>query len=159
MSVRMKGVVSSGLGRAHVFMAQKHYQEQFLLLMGNPVWPGTLNLCVSDADLTNYIALRIKSGIDTLDADQEQIALAKEVSLENIGDYRIRGFLRDGVSFGGATAFKASFKAKGKSVACALLIPDLTRHFDVVEVISPTFLREFLDLKDGDEVELELGLD
>lgn len=159
MPVRMSGVVSSGLGRAHVFMAQKHYQEQFLDLMGKPVWPGTLNLSVSSSDLTNYIALRIKSGIDTLDADDEQISSAKEVHLENISSFRIRGFLRDGISFGGATAYKASFNSNGKIVDCAVLIPDLTRHFDVVEVISPTFLREFLDLKDGDEVELELNLD
>ena len=155
----MSGVVSSGLGRAHVFMAQKHYQEQFLDLMGKPVWPGTLNLSVSSSDLTNYIALRIKSGIDTLDADDEQISSAKEVHLENISSFRIRGFLRDGISFGGATAYKASFNSNGKIVDCAVLIPDLTRHFDVVEVISPTFLREFLELKDGDEVELELNLD
>ena len=156
--MRISGVVSSGLGRAHVFMAQKHYQEQFLDLMGKPVWPGTLNLSVSDSDLTNYIALRIKSGIDTLDADDDQISSAKEVHLENISSFRIRGFLRDGISFGGATAYKASFNSNGKIVDCAVLIPDLTRHFDVVEVISPTFLREFLDLKDGDEVELELSL-
>ena len=48
--------------------------------------------------------------------------------------------------------------ANDKNVECAVLIPDLTRHFDVVEVISPTFLREHLDLKDGDEVALELYL-
>ena len=159
MSMRLSGFVSSGLGRAHIFMAQKHYQEQFLSLMGSAVWPGTLNLSVSGTNLTNYIALRIKSGIDTLDADENQRALAREVSLENITSFRIRGFLRDGISFGGATAYKASFKSNDKVVDCALLIPDLTRHFDVVEVISPTFLREFLDLKDGDEVELELNLD
>ena len=157
--MRVSGIVSSGLGRAHVFMAQKHYQEQFLSLMGNRVWPGTLNLSVSGTNLTNYIALRIKSGIDTLDADENQRALAREVSLENITSFRIRGFLRDGISFGGATAYKASFKSNDKVVDCALLIPDLTRHFDVIEVISPTFLREFLDLNDGDEVELELNLD
>ena len=157
--MRLSGFVSSGLGRAHVFMAQKHYQEQFLSLMGNRVWPGTLNLSVTGTNLTNYIALRIKSGIDTLDADENQRALAREVSLENITSFRIRGFLRDGISFGGATAYKASFKSNDKVVDCALLIPDLTRHFDVIEVISPTFLREFLDLNDGDEVELELNLD
>ena len=52
---------------------------------------------------------------------------------------------------------EAALKAKKEiSVECAVLIPDLTRHFDVVEVISPTFLREHMDLKDGDEVELVL---
>ena len=54
-------------------MAQKHYQDQFQLLMGTSVWPGTLNLNVANDDLTNYIALRLKSGIDTLDASEELI--------------------------------------------------------------------------------------
>lgn len=156
MLVRISGVVSSGLGRAHVFMAQKHYQEQFVKLMGKTVWPGTLNLSVSQSNLINYIALRMKSGIDTLDADKQDLEDAKQISLENIESHRIRGFLRDGISFGGATAFKANFIVKGISVECAVLIPDLTRHFDVVEVISPTFLREHMDLKDGDDVELVL---
>lgn len=156
MLVRISGVVSSGLGRAHVFMAQKHYQEQFVKLMGKTVWPGTLNLSVSQSNLINYIALRMKSGIDTLDAEEQDLEDAKQVSLENIESHRIRGFLRDGISFGGATAFNAKFIVKEITVECAVLIPDLTRHFDVVEVISPTFLREHMDLKDGDEVELVL---
>ena len=101
----------------------------------------------------------MKSGIDTLDADDVQISAAKEVRVDKITSFRIRGFLRDGISFGGATAYKAIFKSNGDEVDCSVLIPDLTRHFDVVEVISSTFLREHLDLKDGDKVELELKLD
>ena len=56
--MRITGIVSSGLGRAHVFMAQKHYQDQFQSLMGTSVWPGTLNLTVAGNDLRDYIALR-----------------------------------------------------------------------------------------------------
>ena len=155
--MRISGIVSSGLGRAHVFMAQKHYQEQFVKLMGKTVWPGTLNLSVSNSNLISYIALRMKSGIDTLDAQQQDIEDAKQIPLDTIESYRIRGFLRDGVSFGGATAFKADFIVEQETIECAVLIPDLTRHFDVVEVISSTFLREYLDLKDGDKVELKLA--
>ena len=138
-------------------MAQKHYQEQFVKLMGKTVWPGTLNLSVSNSNLISYIALRMKSGIDTLDAEQQDIEDAKQIPLNTIESYRIRGFLRDGVSFGGATAFKADFIVEQETIECAVLIPDLTRHFDVVEVISSTFLREYLDLKDGDKVELKLA--
>ena len=39
-----------------------------------------------------------------------------------------KGFDRDGVSFGGATAFLATIEAEGASHDCAVLIPDLTRH-------------------------------
>ena len=49
--MRIVGLVSSGLGRAHVFMAQKHYQEQFQELMDTSVWPGTLNISVSGESL------------------------------------------------------------------------------------------------------------
>ena len=154
--MRIVGLVSSGLGRAHVFMAQKHYQEQFQELMDTSVWPGTLNISVSGESLKNYIALRIKSGIDTLDASAELNESANEINLENIDEHRIRGFLRDGVSFGGATAFRAKIIANDQTTDCAVLIPDLTRHYDVVEIISPKFLREHLAINDGDEVTIDL---
>ena len=154
--MRITGEVSSGLGRAHIFMAQKHYQDQFQSLMGTSVWPGTLNLNVANDNLRDYISLRLKSGIDTLDASSELIDSAKSIDIEHIEAHRIRGFLRDGVSFGGATAFKAKFHAKDKAVECAVLIPDLTRHFDVVEIISAKFLREHFSLIDGDTVSIEL---
>ncbi len=156
MAVRINGIVSSGLGRAHVFMAQKHYQEQFITIFDESVWPGTLNLTVSDENLTKYIALRIKSGIDTLDANKDDMANAIKINLDDIVSHRIRGFLRDGVSFGGATAFKAEFIYQDKTVDCAVLIPDLTRHYDVVEIISPIFLREYYDLKDDHVVDIIL---
>ena len=43
-----------------------------------------------------------------------------------------------------------------QSVECAVLIPDLTRHVDVVEVISTAFLREHLQLSDGDHITISL---
>ena len=154
--MRITGTVSSGLGRAHVFMAQKHYQDQFQSLMGTSVWPGTLNLHVSNGNLRDYIALRLKSGIDTLDASGELMDSAKSIDINHIEAHRVRGFLRDGVSFGGATAFRAKFHAKDDSVECAVLIPDLTRHYDVVEIISAKFLREHFSLIDGENVLIEI---
>ncbi|MDG1555704.1 MAG: DUF120 domain-containing protein, partial [Candidatus Poseidoniaceae archaeon] len=62
--MRLTGTVSSGLGRAHIFMAQPHYQEQFKQLLGGTAWPGTLNLTFLGQYLINYIALSKKSGID-----------------------------------------------------------------------------------------------
>lgn len=148
--MRLTGTVSSGLGRAHVFMAQPHYQEQFKNILGGTAWPGTLNLNIEGEDLIHYIALRKKSGIDTLDASDENRALASSIDVSKHEAHRIRGFLRDGVSFGGATAFLAELAHGDTTVECALLIPDLTRHTDVVEVIACSFLRERLTLVDGD---------
>jgi CTP-dependent riboflavin kinase len=64
--------------------------------------------------------------------------------------------LRDGVSFGGATAFLAVLESGDSTVECALLIPDLTRHTDVVEVIACSFLREKLALVDNDIIQVLL---
>ena len=152
----LSGAVSSGLGRAHVFMAQPHYQDQFQSVLGQKAWPGTLNITIEAEMLSQYIALRQKAGIDTLDAPDEARNLAKGHDVSDYPLIRIRGFLRDGVSFGGASAFKGRITSKGESIECALLIPDLTRHVDVIEVISIAFLREHFDLKNGDLVTLSL---
>jgi CTP-dependent riboflavin kinase len=137
------GVVSSGLGRAHIFMSQHHYQEQFKTVIGMSAWPGTLNVTVEGDSLRQYQKLRVTAGLD-------------EGEPSGITSHRIKGFDRDGVSFGGATAFLASIKCGEGSHDCAILIPDLTRHEDVVEVIAGIFLREACDLNDGDEVSIDL---
>ena len=133
----LSGLVGSGLGRA-------------------PAWPGTLNVTVEGKDLIDYIALRQLAGLDTLDVDDGVRDAAKAVDTSRFGLHRIRGFLRDGVSFGGASAFLATMTAGEESIPCAVLIPDLTRHIDVVEIISKEFLRERLTLEDGDRVTLTL---
>ncbi len=153
----LSGIVSSGLGRAHIFMSQQHYQEQFRGFLGHTAWPGTLNIAVEGEVLAKYIALRNKAGIDTLDADNTALEVAKSIDVSKINSTRIRGFLRDGVSFGGATAFKAKISHLDSFVQCAILIPDLTRHIDVIEIISGTFLREFFNIEDGAEVTIELN--
>ena len=155
-TMELTGTVSSGLGRAHVFMAQPHYQEQFRALLGKTAWPGTLNVTVAGSDLISYIALRKKSGIDTLDASAEDRLSAESIDVNGFEANRIRGFLRDGVSFGGATAYKAEFKTDEGSIPCALLIPDLTRHIDVVDIIAGACLRERFNLEDGATVSVQL---
>ena len=155
--VQLNGIVSSGLGRAHVFMSQPHYQEQFRTVLGTTAWPGTLNITVEDEHLARYIALRNKAGIDTLDADEDALQDATEVDVDEFEALRVRGFLRDGVSFGGATAFRAKISHLEQVIDCAILIPDLTRHVDVVEVISGPFLRERLGRQEGDDVTLHIG--
>ena len=157
-AMRLTGTVSSGLGRAHVFMAQEHYQNQFKAILGDNAWPGTLNVQVSGDDLASYVALRNISGVDTLDIKEETRSSSEQIDLDEVETFRVRGFLREGRSFGGATAFHATMYQENKEeVQCAILIPYLTRHVDVVEVIATAFLRECLELEDGDEVTLKLS--
>ena len=141
--MRIDGFVSSGLGRAHIFMSQEHYQNQFKTVIGQSAWPGTLNVKVEGEFLTLYQKLRVSAGLDDGEAS-------------TIESHRIKGFDRDGVSFGGATAFLGEILCEEGKHDCAILIPDLTRHEDVVEVIAGIFLRESCNLVDGDSISIVL---
>jgi len=144
-AVHLSGIVSSGLGRAHVFMAQPHYQNQFKGVLGSGAWPGTLNIDLYGDNLSNYKGLRVLAGLE------------KGESAESAEPIRIQGFERSGRSFGGATAFKAEISRGGDEwISCAILIPDLTRHTQTAEVISSSFLREALPCEDGDEIIIRL---
>ena len=143
--MHLSGVVSSGLGRAHVFMSQTHYQNQFKDILGSGAWPGTLNVDLMGSNLANYRGLRVLAGLE------------EGEGVEGAVPIRIQGFERSGRSFGGATAFKAEISRGGDDwVPCAILIPDLTRHTRTAEVISSSFLREALPCEDGDEVTIRL---
>ena len=138
-------MVSSGLGRAHVFMAQAHYQDQFKSILGTGAWPGTLNIELFGDNLAEYKSLRALAGLE----EGEKAERAKAL--------RVQGFERSGRSFGGATAFQAEISRGGDEwIRCAILIPDLTRHTEIAEVISSSFLREALPCEDGDEVFIRL---
>ncbi|MDC0852280.1 CTP-dependent riboflavin kinase [Euryarchaeota archaeon] len=144
--MHLSGKVSSGLGRAHVFMAQPHYQEQFKQVLDVSAWPGTLNLDMDESSLSNYKNLRILSGLEEGDISH------------HTNSFRIKGFERDGKSFGGATAFLAKISVDNENwIECAILIPDLTRHTETAEVISGSFLRESLPCKDGDKLKIKLN--
>ena len=155
--MRLKGTVSSGLGRASIFMAQPHYQEQFFEILGEQAWAGTLNLNVEESDLSKFISMRKKAGIDTLGISKSLMMESENIDISNVDFLRIRGFLRDGKSFGGANAILCKIKSENSDfIPSAILIPDLTRHVDVIEVISSKYLRESMDVKDGDLVNIQI---
>ncbi len=144
--MELRGEVSSGLGRAHIFMAQKHYQDQFKAVLNNSAWPGTLNVDLFDESVDHYKILRIISGLD------------EGENKNGPESFRIQGFERDGRSFGGATAFTAKISKDEKTwIDCAILIPDLTRHIKTAEIISPSFLRESMPCNDGDKIHINLN--
>jgi riboflavin kinase len=137
-------------------MAQAHYQDQFKRVLGVTAWPGTLNIKVEGEIFVRYLALRNLAGIETSGIDESVRQAADEIDMSEIKIHRIQGFEREGRSFGGATAILASLNTVGghevAAINCAILIPDLTRHTDVAEVIASAFLREAFDLVDGDEL-------
>ena len=140
-------------------MAQSHYQEQFRTILGSTAWPGTLNVDLEGENLERFVALRKLAGMETAEISDEIHHAAAQIPVARIEPYRVQGFSREGRSFGGATSFLANISFnQGEVLPCAVIIPDLTRHTDVVEVIANAFLREALSISDGDCVEIILTL-
>ena len=99
--MRVSGKVSSGLGRAHVFMFQKHYQSQFKGVLGVGAWPGTLNVDVGRGSMEEFLQLRVLAGLE------------EGVPDDSIEAHRIEGFERDGSPSGEQQHSREGFVEQG----------------------------------------------
>lgn len=136
----VEGSLETGLGEGSYYITLPGYTSQFKECLGFSPYPGTLNLRPVESMRSSVERLRAISGV------------------------KIEGFTAEGRSFGGATCHLATlFRSDnaGETALGAMIIPHRTHYRRVIEIISPWFLREKLDLKDGDmvtmEVELEVG--
>ncbi len=73
-------------------------------------------------------------------------------SLKNQKSIKIHGYKSGNKIFGGAICYKARIKG----INGAIIIPDLTKHRDIIELIAPIHLKSELKLKDGDKIKVEL---
>jgi riboflavin kinase len=128
--VRMKlyGNVQSGLGEGRYYISRKGYIIQFQEKLGFIPYLGTLNL-------------RIKPG--------SELALRKLRSMDGI---HIDGFVTDDRTYGPVKAFMGNING----IKCAVIFPERSVYSDVLEVISIDFLRDSLNIKDGDELVVEI---
>ena len=104
-------------------------QEQFRTILGTTAWPGTLNITVEQDHPVQYIALRNKAGIDTLDADSTSLEQASNVDVGAFDAY-VRGFCEMVSPLAEPPTGRISHD--DHIIDCAILIQDLTRHVDVV---------------------------
>lgn len=72
--------------------------------------------------------------------------------LKNLAPIKINGYKSGDKIFGGARCYKA----KIKKIDGSIIVPDLTKHKNVIEFIAPVHLKSELNLKDGDKVKIEL---
>lgn len=72
--------------------------------------------------------------------------------LKNIAPIKINGFKSINKTFGGANCYKA----RVKGINGAVIIPELTKHKDIIEFIAPIHLKSELKLKYGDKIKIEL---
>ena len=130
-SITLEGVLFSGLGEGAYYVTKEGYRKQFMERLGFDPYPGTLNI-----KLTTEYDIKSMSELETYPA----------IELE--------GFNDESRTFGPVKCYPAIINNKAKGA----VIYALRSHYgsSVLEIVSPTFLRSHLKLKDGNKVKVEL---
>ena len=133
--IEMKGALETGLGEGGYYISKSGYMKQFQEKLDWKPYEGTFNLRLNDDEVPKIEAMKAAEGI------------------------LIKGFEQEGRTFGKAWVFKCSLK-NGKKIVneCAIISPKRTHYRRVVEVISPIFLRDKLNAKDGDVFTIKVDL-
>jgi riboflavin kinase len=132
-SISIEGIVFSGMRDGAYYVTREGYRKQFVEKLGFNPYPGTLNL-------------KLRSNLDVQ---------AKRI-LDAYPGIMIEGFEDGQRTFGPVKCFKTTIDNK---VEGAILLIRRTHHAEnVLEIISPDYLREKLELKDGDKVTIRVKL-
>ena len=126
----IEGRLFSGLGEGKYYISLSGYKKQFVRKLEFDPYPGTLNLKL-----------------------ESQKDMEAKVSLEKIESTEIDGFEDKKRSYGRADCYKTLING----LKAAIIIVERTHHnTDVIEVISPHYLRKKLRLKDGDMIKVDV---
>lgn len=125
----LRGTLRSGLGEGKYYLSVSHYRDRIKKALNFEPYPGTLNI-----------------ELDESDRWKRDVLLAKSIFLPS--------FEADGRFYGGLYLHPCSIANK----VCAIIFPERTHHKDnIIEIISPIFLRKYLRKKDGDKVVIKVG--
>ncbi len=123
----LSGKVITGLGEGQYYISLEGYRAQFREKLGFDPYPGTLNLKL----------------------DPESIELRKRISANT----RILGFTDQNRTFGSGSCFNVRIS----DIKGAVITPERTHYpEDIIEVIAPLNLRDYLNIKDGSVVNVEV---
>jgi len=129
--VVFKGKVVSGMGEGKYYTEQRGYVDQFKNKLGFVPYPGTLNVEI------------------------EYVERNKLRLLKNYGGIVIDEFKTKNRTFGSVLCLNATINnCKG-----AIVLPKRSHYSNILEFISPHYLREKLHLKDGGEVKMIIYLE
>lgn len=98
-------------------------------------------------EIRNKLGFKAYPGTLNLKTNKKLIDL-----LKNKKPIKISGFKSKNKTFGGASCYKA----KIKNINGSIIVPDLTRHKNIIEFIAPIHLKSELNIKDGDKTKVEL---
>lgn len=128
--VQFKGVVVSGMGEGRYYTEQTGYVEQFKEKLGFSPYPGTLNVKIELIEKNKLRFLKNNQAIE-------------------ISEFKTRNR-----TFGAVRCFKAEING----IKGAIVLPMRSHYSNVLEFISQTYLREKLEIKDDDEVNIVIYL-
>lgn len=98
-------------------------------------------------EIKETLGFRAYAGTLNLKVTKRQLNLLKR--LEPI---KIDGFKSGNKTFEGVNCYKAMIK----NIEGAIIIPELTKHRNIVEFIAPIHLKSKLKIRDGHKVEVKI---
>ncbi len=123
----LSGKVITGLGEGQYYISLEGYRTQFRQKLGFDPYPGTLNIKL----------------------DPYSVELRKKIS----ANIKISGFTDQNRTFGSGSCFNV----KMSDIKGAVITPERTHYpEDIIEVIAPVNLRDYLEIKDGSVVQVEI---
>jgi riboflavin kinase len=128
-SIIITGKAMSGVGEGRYYVSLQGYRKQFIEKLNFDPFPGTLNIKINKEHL--YFRRKL---------DEEE-------------GVKIEGFSTEDRTFGEVKAFRCRING----IEGAVVLPQRTHYpADIIEVISEVRIREKLNLKDGDTVNVEV---
>lgn len=98
-------------------------------------------------EIRKKLGFKAYPGTLNLKINKKQIGIFKKIK-----SIKIDGFKQKNKTLGGANCYKAMIQ----DINGSIIIPDLTKHKDMIEFIAPIHLKSELNLKDGDKIKVEL---
>lgn len=136
IEVEITGLLVTGLGEGGYYTTLEGYKKQFEEKLGFIPFPGTLNLSL---DLLCIVARKRLDG-------------RKGITIDS--------FETENRTFGGGKCFPCKIlDDRAEGIKSAVIIPERTHYpEDILEIISPVYLRGELNLKNGDEIRTRVAI-
>jgi len=128
--IHFKGRIISGIGEGTYYTSQEGYIEQFKKKIGYIPYPGTLNIEIEHID-------------------KNKLRLIKKFKSVDICSFETKNR-----TFGEVKCLPAFVNG----VQCVLVLPARGHYSTVLEFIASVYLRDELQLHDGDIVEVEIDI-
>ena len=127
-AIELEGTVVSGLFEGAYYISRDGYRSQIVEKLGFDPFPGTLNVRIREEDFD------------------------KRRQLERLPSIRLEGFKDGERAFGACRCYPLTINGE---VDGALIVAERSIHdFNIMEIVSPLYLRRHLELADGDRVRL-----